>query len=477
MRKWKITRILFWSLVVTVFVFSTIGYSLAGKKWYDATYYGAQLFFMDYTEVEKSNVLLYLCRVLCPIMTATGMIALVRDFFRILTDGVVSKMNDATAIYYNTERLSVFGNGFRHPVFMGKKVNKTVKAHVLMFEEDIDNLTFYEKIEKDLAKGSKVYMKLEDVESKLLKKSKVYYFNIYEMISRAYWENRNLQKYFSNNEKNVKIAIIGFDALGQNLLDYGLMNNIYDLHQSIQYHIWGDSLLYRNLLGEFDMMNGDKIIYHDAEWKEEIEQLKDFDRIIIAQEADIEILQALLYLSGDAEIDYYNPNGTKLATVLEGGRITPFGILKNVLTEENIKTDKLYRAAKKINYNYIVKTDTTGTYTWTRPDVEDVMEDKWEELSGFHKGSNVACADYHKVRLLVMERMGADAADLSQEQLELLGEMEHIRWCRYHFVNHWHYAKERDNQKRQHNLLVPYREISADEKKKDLQTIKELLKD
>ena len=477
MKKWKITHIVFWTMVILLFLVSTAGYLMAGEVWYDATYYSAQLFFMNFTDVEDSNALLYLCRLFCPIMTATGMVALVRDFFRIISDGVMSKRKDATAIYSDMEQFSFYKSGFRYPVWMGNRINRMVKSHVLMFENDIDNLTFFERMEKNIKEDSKVYIKLEDVESKLLKKSRTYYFNINEMIARMYWNDRNLEPYLKDGSLNLKIAIIGFDSLGQNLLDYGLMNNVYSLDQHINYHVWGDSILYRNVLGQFDMMNGDTITYHDNDWKEDFEELKAFDRIIVEQEYDVEILQALLYLNNRTEIDYYNPNGTQLAAVLEGNRITSFGVMEEVLTEENIKTDKLYRMAKMINYSYLVKTDGTGTYTWNRADVEEVMEEKWRELSGFHKGSNVACADYHKIRLLLLNNDGAgtDFSCLQAQQEEALAQMEHTRWCRYHFVNHWHYDKVRNNEYRKHNLLVPYSELPHEEQQKALLAVKELL--
>lgn len=140
---------------------------------------------------------------------------------------------------------------------------------------------------------------------------------------------------------------LGVDALRQNLLDYGLMNNVYSVNQSIQYHIWGESRLYRNLLGDFDKMNGDTITYHDSNWWDELAQLKEFDRIIVAKDVNEELLQALLYLSCDAEIDFYNPEGVALSKIYKGDKLTEFGVLREVLTEETIKTDKLYREAKK----------------------------------------------------------------------------------------------------------------------------------
>ena len=102
-----------------------------------------------------------------------------------------------------------------------------------MFSSDVENLVFYAGMEGKIREGSKVYLKLEDVDSKLLDKSNVYYFNIYEMIARMYWKERNLIKYLRDGKLNVRVAIIGFDTIGKKLLDYGLMNNIYSLNQSI----------------------------------------------------------------------------------------------------------------------------------------------------------------------------------------------------------------------------------------------------
>ena len=57
--------------------------------------------------------------------------------------------------------------------------------------------------------------------------------------------------------------------------------------------------------------------------------------------------------------------------------------------------------------------------------------------------------------------------------------MEHIRWARYHYVNHWKYGEPKDKQeskmKRIHKCLVPFDELSEDNKSKDLEMIQVLL--
>ena len=111
-------------------------------------------------------------------------------------------------------------------------------------------------------------------------------------------------------------------------------------------------------------------------------------------------------------------------------------------------------------------------------DIDDMkMQEAWEKLNGFKKGSNVACADYHEIRLMVMKAFGINKDAMSYEQEEMLAEMEHIRWSRYHYVNHWHYADVRNDDKRLHHLLKPYTELPEQEKKKDKDAFRVLLKD
>lgn len=484
MKRMRIARIIYIVLVLAAYAVMAVGYGMRGEAWYDAMYYAFQAFLISYKHEGGGNLILYVGRVVCPLLTATGLFALLRSGLKVIADWWVSRLSNATAVYYDTEQMKLLAKGFCRPVLMGNKVNKRAKSHVLLFAQDVDNLTFLEKHAAEFKPGSKVYIRLEHIESKLLKESKVFHFNTNEIIARTYWQDRNLQRYLKDGKMNVKIAILGFDALGQNLLDYGLMNNVYSLDQSIEYHVWGDSLLYRNLMGDVAMMNRDTLTFHEGDWREALEQLKTFDRIIVSEEVKVEILQALLYLSSDAEIDFYNPEGVDLPKLYMGDKLTEFGMLRDILTEDMIKTDKLYRDAKKVNYNYTVMYDGSGKYTWESPNVEELMEEAWQALDGFTKGSNVACADYHKIRMLIMETLGWRSDTLSPAQMEMLAEMEHVRWSRYHYVNHWHYGdfeempedgkggrKLKNPAKRLHTGLILYEDLTEETKQKDRDAI------
>ena len=89
------------------------------------------------------------------------------------------------------------------------------------------------------------------------------------------------------------------------------------------------------------------------------------------------------------------------------------------------------------------------------------MEDEWKKLSGFFMDSNVARADHFWIEQKLFE----DGA-LSEDS-ETAWKLEHIRWCRFYFVNHWTYNEVRNNAKRQHPMLVEYDKLPKSEKAKD----------
>ena len=117
---------------------------------------------------------------------------------------------------------------------------------------------------------------------------------------------------------------------------------------------------------------------------------------------------------------------------------------------------------------------------------------EWDKLDAFTRCSNISCADYHEIRLKMMEaeQIPTQVDQLSSEQmkekLEWLAELEHIRWCRYHYLANWRQGipengKAKDMETRIHKDLVPYHRLELDsagqetEKEKDRENIRLLL--
>jgi voltage-gated potassium channel Kch len=107
----------------------------------------------------------------------------------------------------------------------------------------------------------------------------------------------------------------------------------------------------------------------------------------------------------------------------------------------------------------------------------------WEGLNEVMKDANRWAADHLSVKL---RSIGFDVQDLlvfdkvagDPEFLEKLSEMEHRRWMAERLMDGWIYGPKRDNRKKIHDLLIPYGQLSVEEKDKDkdmIQNIKNLV--
>ena len=84
------------------------------------------------------------------------------------------------------------------------------------------------------------------------------------------------------------------------------------------------------------------------------------------------------------------------------------------------------------------------------------------------------------MRLIMLADLGQDAGHPSSDCMELLSELEHIRWCRYHYLNNWRYGVPENGKRKYpvqkiHADLVTYRDLTEGEKEKDRENIRILL--
>lgn len=458
-------------LIVITFCIGTVGYYMENETVWDAMYGAFVLYFVN-PVYDSKNILISIARWAAPISLGIELLLIIiQEAVQNLTDLWCSLQKDTDAIYCDNNLGDFLIKNIRqdkrnrHGILARNDngIVRNVKSHIIMFSQDEKNLQFYEKNRHKL-EGKNIFIKSEVIDSFNTNSDDIRFFNINEIIAGEYWKERNLIKYYDNDNIVIKIAIIGFNQLGQKILTCGILNNIYSLNQRIEYHIWGDSVLYKNLHSDLQMMNSDVIIYHSGSWKEDINLISDMERIIIT-EPDIKLLASLQELASRREIDCYDPD-KKVHDICNG--LYMFGQNEKILTEENIKTDNIYYFAKKLNYKYECLYGGASDDPVSEAAEIDV---KWNGLDGFTKGSNIAAATYHSIRLLIMQRRGSAAVD------DELAEMEHIRWCRYHFLNHWKHGQttKKDSVRRLHPCLVPFGELSREDKDKDIEAIEVLL--
>jgi hypothetical protein len=319
--------------------------------------------------------------------------------------------------------------------------------HVLLLDTDAENLDFLAK-NADKFKQNPVFIKLDKAMPHSLEGGNITAFSMAEITARLYWKN-----YLAL--PNERIAVIGFESLGQELLYFALLLNIYLPAESvIEYHIWGESEGYTGLRPQLSRIDGDKIIFHNEGWRAGLLKAGGFDRIILCGDMSENILDlsVISSLADCRDIYVYAENEENVGVFKNFDRsIIPFGIAEQLAAKEIILKESLIENAKRLHNAYAAK------YPGMKP---------WGELNGFLKRSNISAADFADV---IRRRKEAGKTD------EELAELEHIRWCRFHWLNNWSYAPKRDNDRKKHNMLIPYAELTEEEKQKDRDNVGMLL--
>jgi hypothetical protein len=105
----------------------------------------------------------------------------------------------------------------------------------------------------------------------------------------------------------------------------------------------------------------------------------------------------------------------------------------------------------------------------------------FDKIEDFFKDSNRDCARSIPAKLNMMgfnfrKAIGRTSEfqfpkEILDKYLEPIAEFEHNRWYRFYILNGWKYAPERNDEKKEHNLLVPYHKLTKEEQFKDLSTI------
>lgn len=465
-------RILITILFLVPGVAGTIGYLSVGQNFADSLY-GAICLYLLSPFFQECPPLVELARWVAPIATASGIILAIRGLVAHIRNAIMAKMSHTTVIYadQNDQTMAKLAKKSKD-VFLADYIPEGIRFYpaaddqMIVFSKDKDALTFYEK-HKEALEQKRVFMKLDETNPYLLKSSDIHYFNTNEMIAENYWREYNLTSYLekaidANETIKVNIAIIGNGKMMQAMLNNALLLNIYDSRQQITYHVFGMPKDYVNLHENFDTMNDDQIIYYNESWTEHSDLLASCDRIIMLTPRT-QFLEEVMLIAPDAELHVFSNAFQGYEQVYRFGHIKEFGNLDQIYTEENIKQEKHLEFAKKLNFHYAC----------LYGDSNSDMETEWLKLDGFTKASNTTSTNYHEIRVMIAALCKDKEIEISEDTYSRL---EHIRWCRFHFLNHWKYGipengKNKDAKRRIHVCLCPYDDLTEVDKSKDWESV------
>ncbi len=437
------------------FVIGSAGYYFAGEEISNSLYASFALYFTNPVS-DAYNFFIEFARWTAPLVTATAILYAIRSIWENIADSLKCLKKDSVAIYSDDNTLIKFDSSVS-PIYAKREFKKGAKSHIIMLNTDTKSLEFYEN-NKEILRKKSVYIALKEMEYGLVKdEDDAVFYDINGAIARTLWKNIAL---WNKGKEKLNISIIGDGSLSHNILNHGLLLNLFSKNQEITYNLISNSDTYMLRHNGMPLANKDKIEYYSPDNNSAWEILKKSDITIIADILTEELFQTVCVSSKNSGIYFYSPNSGAVGNFLNLPNMFPFGQNKLIYTDENIRQGKLIE--KAINQNLKYATTFGG-------------ETNWNKLSEFTKWSNISSADFGEIIKSIY--------DSSPESfdIEVFSELEHIRWSRFHYINYWTYGipengKAKDPEKRIHACLIDYDNLTELDKEKDRDVIREIIK-
>lgn len=444
---------------------------LEGESLLDSLFNSLLMYFFGYTE-HPSNLFIEIARWLAPAVTASGLLLIFHTLYDHIVHLFLFCTGKSVVVYGPEEEKTAVLNEMKPYAISGKETFIPASKYILLDDEE-KNYTFYHANKSKIKDGT-VYLKSQTLPSEAVCDSNLHLFCPEENSARLFWKKYFLYPLSLQYSHKLNIVLIGFEKIGEELLSFGLQNNIFSPEQKICYHIFGDGSRFQATHLELDSISDPILFYEDA-WYLHLELIEQANMVIVlTQENQIELLHELLFTTTRECFHVFVSDVLRAELLYEKERLDIFNWKSESQKLDHILNDTLFKNAKRINLRY-------AHLYFGIPETAESMENEWRKLDTFTRYSNVSSADYHEVRLkMLATSVKCEPMDLTDDELEIYSELEHIRWCRYHYLNNWKYGipdhgKNKDKRLRIHKDLIPYEELTDIEKEKDRENIRLLL--
>lgn len=331
-----------------------------------------------------------------------------------------------------------------------------------LFYLSADGFANEDRARQAIKYGYDVYCQRESCPDTL--PEKLHLFDNFACCARLYW------KKFPASDVDT-VLLIGSGKYAQALLESGLQINIRHPDRGIAYHVFGDWSNFRRnhpRLADTVAVNapnapGDRVIFHDEPWNQDLELLIQANRIILCDDNARENQELFFQLHRSFPVT----GQVYLLADREVPGAIAFGSRQQLFTPELVMSQQLNRTAITMHEIYRRSTGNTAP--------------AWEALTEFLRQSNIAAADHllTKIRLLLEDdsiftitpeicgRAYGAYREMLPEKEEYFRRIEHLRWARFHSLHNWRYAPQRNNSRREHPMLIPFDALPPAEQAKD----------
>lgn len=398
-------------------------------------------------------------------------------------------------------------------------------VHALLFSSDDDALRCLNAQGATFEAADEVYINLDSVNVTTATRRHIFGFSMAQIAAELYW-----RMYPVTRKERIAIVGSGayaqeviLHALLMNIYDVpgGITYRAFgDFTQFRNLHPQFDKAV---------TSNHDVFTFADGDWTEEIGWLKECDRVVLcdSSEANIRIASHMravgincalhvrcdseegLSLLGDVgEASDTNSFEPEPHYSPKDGQVRAFGTARALATKAIVIQQKHHEDGKICDIAY--RLGCTAAAESMRQWAKDAGKDEadltvflecpffvsgyvdpvdptksvagWDEYDEFTKASNYAVAAHDRQKLRLLAAYGIDPCELAAgtsdaftEHRDELQEIEHIRWMRFHYLHGWDWGdvetfpnkKNKWPQRRLHSLLVPYEELTREDKDKD----------